>query len=110
MIAYDGNVGRMAPLPPEVAGATSGHAAGGCWLSHSKGGEHCPAVSRYGGIRGPAHTYVGDRLTGEQVGTRILSRAANMPSYANNLNLEEPSSLLVFLGSRHRGALPSAMR
>ncbi len=111
MIAYYGSVGEVAPwsprfaaqpLPPEVVGATSGPVAEGARLFYGKGCEFCHSISGYGGIRGPDLTYAGDRLTGEQITTRIFSGAVNMPSYTGNMKPEELSALLAFLGSRHR--------
>ncbi len=119
MIAYYGKVGDLAPwsprfesqpLPPEVVGATSGPVAEGARLFYSKGCEYCHSISGYGGIRGPDLTYVGDRLTDAQITTRIFSGATNMPSYTNNMTPEELTSLLAFLGSRHRLTLPRAAK
>ncbi len=63
-------------------------------------------MSGYGGIRGPALTDAGDRLTRDQMRTRILSGAENMPSYTGNLTAEQMSALLAFLESRHQAGAP----
>ncbi len=116
MIAYYGNVGRVAPwsprfeaqpLPPQVVGARSGVVADGARVFYSKGCEYCHTISGYGGIRGPDLTFAGDRLTPDQITTRIFSGAVNMPSYTGNISREELSSLLAFLSSRHRHPSPT---
>jgi ubiquinol-cytochrome c reductase cytochrome b subunit len=94
------------PLPAHVVGATSGPIADGAKVFYDKGCEFCHVVSGYGGIRGPALTDAGDRLTREQMRTRILSGAENMPSYTGNLTTEEMSVLLTFLESRHQAGAP----
>jgi ubiquinol-cytochrome c reductase cytochrome b subunit len=94
------------PLPAHVVGATSGPIADGAKVFYDKGCEFCHVVSGYGGIRGPALTDAGDRLTREQMRTRILSGAENMPSYTGNLTTEEMSVLLAFLESRHQAGAP----
>lgn len=115
IVAHYSHMGRLAPwsprmeappLPVEVVGATSGPIADGARVFHAKGCEFCHIVSGYGGIRGPALTDVGDRLTREQMRTRILSGAENMPSYTGNLTPEQMSVLLEFLASRHQAGAP----
>jgi ubiquinol-cytochrome c reductase cytochrome b subunit len=110
-MAYYSRMGHLAPwsprmdappLPPEVVGSTTGPAADGARVFYDKGCEFCHEVSGYGGIRGPALTDAGDRLTRDQMLTRILSGAENMPSYTGNLTPIQLESLLVFLESRHR--------
>ncbi len=93
------------PLPAEVVGTTTGPVAIGAKLFHQKGCEYCHTISGYGGIRGPNLTYVGDRLTRDQIETRIYSGAANMPSYSKILTPEELNNLLAFLTSRRRPIL-----
>ncbi len=90
------------PLPPEVVGTASGPIAQGAQVFYRKGCEYCHTISGYGGIRGPDLTYAGDRLTPEQMKTRIFSGAVNMPSYTKILNDDELSNLIAFLTSRQR--------
>lgn len=111
MIAYYGEVGKIAPwsprmdsppLPESVVGVSSGPIADGARVFHDKGCEYCHKVSGYGGIRGPDLTYAGDTMTSAQMTTRIYSGAANMPSYRGNMTSGQLSALLEFLESRHR--------
>ncbi len=97
---------RASPLPPEVVGATQGPIADGARAFYDKGCEYCHRISGAGGIRGPDLTDVGDRLSREQIATRIYSGAVNMPSYVGKLRPDELDALLSFLASRHRGGAP----
>jgi ubiquinol-cytochrome c reductase cytochrome b subunit len=111
VIAYYSRIGYLAPwsprmdappLPAHVVGVTSGPVADGARVFYDKGCEFCHEISGYGGIRGPSLTDAGDRLTRDQMLTRILSGAQNMPSYTGNLTPEQQEALLAFLESRHR--------
>ena len=119
-IAYYGQLGHLAPwsprlaaepLPETVVGASSGPVADGARVFYGKGCEFCHTVDGYGGIRGPDLTYVGDRMTADQIKTRIFSGAANMPSYNGNITDQQLAALLAFLESRqHRPIAQRAAR
>ena len=115
VIAYYGHMGVVAPwsprleaqpLPASVIGNVSPEAAAGAGLFYAKGCEYCHRINGYGGVRGPNLSGAGDRMTADQITTRILSGAANMPSYSGNVTPQELSALAAFLTSRH--LLPQA--
>lgn len=111
LVAYYSHQGHLAPWAPrldakpltaDVVGSTSGPIANGAKLFYDKGCEFCHVVSGMGGIRGPNLSFVGDRLTRDQIATRIFSGAANMPSYSGKLTPAQMNDLLSFLESRRR--------
>ncbi|HVA62262.1 MAG TPA: cytochrome b N-terminal domain-containing protein [Terriglobales bacterium] len=113
-IAYYGRLGARAPwsprlaappLPEAIVGTANGPVAAGALLFYQKGCEFCHTVAGYGGIRGPDLSDAGDRLTSEQITTRIFSGAPNMPSYRGNISAPDLANLIAFLESRHM--LPS---
>jgi ubiquinol-cytochrome c reductase cytochrome b subunit len=119
IIAYFGNLGHLAPwsprleaepLPKSVVGLATGPVANGAQVFYEKGCEYCHSIAGYGGIRGPDLTFVGDRMTAEQIKTRIFSGAENMPSYTGNMTDEQLSSLLAFLESRQRRSITEGKR
>ncbi len=96
------------PLAAATVGATSGPIAEGARLFYDKGCEFCHRIDGNGGIRGPDLSDVGERLSREQIVTRIYSGAANMPSYVNTLSQDELRALVTFLESRRRPLPPPA--
>lgn len=96
------------PIPAAVVGTEVGPVALGAKAFYDKGCEFCHKVSGYGGIRGPDLSDAGDRMTGEQITTRIFSGAANMPSYLGNMSSEDLSNIIAFMMSRHQ--VPSLPR
>lgn len=94
------------PLPAQLVGVgASPLVVQGAVLYNSKGCEACHAVGDYGGAYGPNLTYVGDRLTREQLTIRILNGGGGMPAYAGTLTNEEVQALVAFLHSRQTGEL-----
>jgi ubiquinol-cytochrome c reductase cytochrome b subunit len=88
------------PLPQNVIGTSSGPVYQGAQLFYKKGCIYCHTIAGDGGRRGPNLTYVGDRLTKDEMTIRILNGATNMPSYANNITPGELDAILAFLQSR----------
>lgn len=99
---------EAAPLPAAIVGATTGPVAAGAKVFYDKGCEFCHTVDGYGGIRGPDLSAAGDRMTGEQITTRIYSGAANMPSYRGNMSDQDLANVIAFLESRHK--IPASAR
>lgn len=115
VIAYFGRLGASAPwsprleappLPAAVVGTTTGPVAAGAVVFYQKGCEFCHRISGYGGIRGPDLSDAGDRMTPQQISTRIFSGAPNMPSYSGNMPPQDLAALLAFLQSRRLPSLP----
>jgi ubiquinol-cytochrome c reductase cytochrome b subunit len=88
------------PLPPEVVGTSSGPVYEGSQLFFVKGCEFCHTVAGHGGQRGPNLSTVGDRLTAQEMTTRILNGATNMPAFSGNMTAGELDLLIAFLESR----------
>ena len=89
------------PLPASVVGIASGPVFEGAQLFHSKGCEYCHEISGYGGHRGPSLTYVGQRLTKDQITIRIVSGGTNMPAFGGILSAPDLQNLVAFLDSRN---------
>jgi ubiquinol-cytochrome c reductase cytochrome b subunit len=88
------------PLTAHEIGATSGPVYQGGMLFNSRGCLYCHTIAGHGGFRGPNLTYIGDRLTRNQMTLRILNGAYNMPVYAGMLTSAETNYLLAFLATR----------
>ncbi len=91
------------PLPAEVVGATTGPVAEGALIFYEKGCLNCHLIGRYGGRRGPNLTYVGDKLTADEMILRVSNGGVNMPAFAGNLTPEQMNALLAFMQSRKSG-------
>lgn len=88
------------PISAEILNSTSGAAHDGAMLFEQKGCLFCHTMGTSGGQRGPNLTYIGDRVTKEQLTTRILYGGNNMPAYAHSLTPDQVNALVEFLSSR----------
>jgi ubiquinol-cytochrome c reductase cytochrome b subunit len=88
------------PLPAAVTQPLSGSALQGAQLFQQQGCISCHAIAGTGGQRGPDLTYVGSRLTPDQLTWRILNGGTNMPAYGDTLTPQETDSLVSFLSQR----------
>jgi ubiquinol-cytochrome c reductase cytochrome b subunit len=59
-----------------------------------------------GGRRGPDLTYVGDKLTPDNMIIRIVNGGGNMPAFGSSLKSQELDALVAFLESRKRPIRP----
>jgi ubiquinol-cytochrome c reductase cytochrome b subunit len=63
-------------------------------------------IQGYGGRRGPDLTYVGDKLTRDNIVIRIVNGGGNMPAFGSSLKPQELDALVAFLESRKRPIRP----
>jgi len=97
---------KAQPLTAEIVGTTTGPVATGATLFYEKSCLRCHLIEGHGGRRGPDLTYVGDRLTKDQMIIRIMNGGHNMPSFAGILKPNELESIVAFLQSRARKVGP----
>jgi len=88
------------PLTAEIIGADSGPMYRGGMDFNEKGCLYCHTISGHGGLRGPDLTYIGDRLSSDELTWRIMNGGLNMPGFGGTLTNEELSDLVIFLKSR----------
>jgi len=90
------------PLTPAVVGTNTGPVWEGSQLFIDRGCQYCHMIEGVGGQRGPDLTWIGDRLTKEQMTIRINNGGYNMPAYAPSLSSQDLDLILTFLESRKK--------
>jgi ubiquinol-cytochrome c reductase cytochrome b subunit len=88
------------PLTTEIIGATSGEIYRGGEYFNEKGCLYCHKISGHGGERGPDLTYIGDKLSANELTWRIMNGGLNMPGFGGILTNDELSDLVAFLKTR----------
>jgi len=88
------------PLTAEMIGASSGQIYRGGEYFNEKGCLYCHKISGHGGERGPDLTFIGDKLSANELTWRIMNGGLNMPGFGGILTNEELSNLVAFLKSR----------
>jgi ubiquinol-cytochrome c reductase cytochrome b subunit len=90
-------------VPEAITRQLSGSAARGAVLFAGKACISCHQIAGAGGARGPELTFVGERLTREQLTWRILYGGENMPAYGALLDPADLTALVDFLETRRSG-------
>ena len=60
----------------------------------------CHLIQGQAGRRGPDLSYVGDKLSRDNIIIRIVNGGGNMPAFGNSLKPQELDALVAFLESR----------
>ena len=98
------------PITLEIIGTDSGPIYRGGEHFNDKGCLYCHTISGHGGLRGPDLTYIGDRLSSDEITWRIMNGGLNMPGFGGTLTHDELSDLVSFLKSRkHINPQPSSL-
>jgi ubiquinol-cytochrome c reductase cytochrome b subunit len=88
------------PLTTEIIGASSGPIYRGGEHFNEKGCLYCHKIAGHGGERGPDLTYIGDKLSSNELTWRIMNGGLNMPGFGGTLSNQELADLVAFLKSR----------
>ncbi len=92
---------NVTPIPAEVIGLNvDPQVKQGAALFGQRGCQNCHQIAGYGGLKGPNLTYVGSRLSENQLITRILNGGNGMPAFGAILKPDELKALVAFLQTR----------
>ncbi len=92
-----------APVPVEMLKGASPLQLQGAAVFQTKQCRNCHALGGYGGRRGPDLTYVGARLTADQLIDQISNGTpggGNMPAYGKQMKPAEMTAVVAFLVQR----------
>jgi ubiquinol-cytochrome c reductase cytochrome b subunit len=99
------------PVPEEMVKESTPLELQGAAIFQSKDCRNCHALNGKGGERGPDLTYVGTRLTRDQLVDQISNGTpggGNMPAYGKQLKPAEMTALVEFLSHRRPKGQPAA--
>ncbi|MGZ3839976.1 MAG: cytochrome b N-terminal domain-containing protein [Flavisolibacter sp.] len=87
-------------LPFSVVQSSDVMVQTGSKLFYDKGCLYCHKIDDYGGLTGPDLTFVGRRLSEQELQIRIINGGDNMPAYGQSLSSEELNQIVLFLETR----------
>jgi len=90
------------PIPAKVVGEVGVKAKSGSELFYKKACIYCHKIQGNGGIHGPDLTYVGNRLSRDQITIKIVNGGKDMPAFGGTLSKKELDELVSFLTTRKR--------
>ncbi len=88
------------PLPDSLVVGDSPAAQHGEKLFYQEGCQYCHAIKGQGGEHGPDLTYVGERLTKQELTIRIVNGSGAMPAFGGSLSDKQLNDLVAFLHTR----------
>ena len=92
------------PLTTRLCGAERVCIDGDDIYFKEKGCLYCHRIDGHGGMRGPDLSYIGDRLSSDELTWRIMNGGLNMPGFGGTLSNDELTDLVEFLKTRKRAA------
>lgn len=91
------------PLPDDVqARAAEAGLERGSAIFSTNGCLNCHSIGDSGGQKGPDLTFIGDRLSKDELTWRILYGGGGMPPYGQSLTAEDANVLVDFLAQQQR--------
>ncbi len=87
-------------LPASVVRSGDTSVISGSVLFYQKGCLYCRQIGRYGGVKGPALTYVSRRLSAQEIQIRVINGGVNRPAYGQSLSGDELNRTMAFLKTR----------
>jgi ubiquinol-cytochrome c reductase cytochrome b subunit len=88
------------PLTAKLIGADSGPIYRGGMDFNEMGCLYCHTIDGHGGQRGPDLSYIGDKLSADELTWRIMNGGLNMPGFGGSISNQQLSDIVTFLKSR----------